>query len=238
MLEGAGTTSADSTANGHTITLNNTVTWTTLNANAVLSQSTLSIVNCTMANAPFTLAGSANWSIAWRARRNVTGNPNGIMLSNNTAGSFILIADASECLFRPDTSAGNGNFDVVFNGTDLPSGWCTYDFVNATHDCLLVYDHTALTLRLYVDGLEEEQSPKTAVSNANAAITFNSVGGGYDPAGDLNFVGLMEYIYIWGGRALAGADATALHADPYAFFIPSGGGTSVIVMTTMSGGPM
>lgn len=211
MLEGTGTTSADSTGNGHTLTFAGTGTppsWSTDGAgDAIIAIGTAH--NQPLAvGSPFSLADNTDWSIAWRFKQTAD-NDAGMILGDKD--------DNNNFVWQSGTSVNGVRFRNGNNGTNA-------DFSNAVatteKNYLLVNDFSGDgKLHLYIDGTQVG----TGVTPAgNTDISIDTVGNGY---GGTTFalVGSLTYVYVWSGRALSSSDATVLHSDPYDFFDAGGG---------------
>ncbi len=222
MLEGTGTTSADSTGNGHTLTLNTSgsgVTWST-DANA---DACLAFAGCTTVAAPITspiaFNGTASYSFAWRGKQ-TSADSNGIFAGNENNGSLVqFLFWSSGTLFRARTNTiGQVDYDFGITSAVTEANW------------LLVYDQPGAKLHLWQNGVESGTG--MTVTTNQAGMTWRSLGSGYDAVGDLVLIGKLSYGYLWSGRALTGSDASTLNSNPYVIF-QSGGGGGVSALPTV-----
>jgi hypothetical protein len=112
MLEGSGTSSADKTGNGYTLTLDSSVTWSTDGVGDLcIAEATATKPVATVATG-FTLANTADWSIAWRAKQTVSGN-NGMVIGNTANPNYIWMEGGTDLLVRDNSSTTRGFTDNV-----------------------------------------------------------------------------------------------------------------------------
>lgn len=214
MLEGSDGTSADSTGNGHTLTLGTGLTWTTISGEAALDSDGSTTGQALAITSPIACAGTSPWSFAWRAKQDASDNDGMIAGNENNGGanSFIWFQGGTSLFFR----------------SNAPSSYSFTGLTNFTADAnyLLVWDQAGdAKLHLYKDG--SEIGTGMSVTANDAAITFRSLASGYDGAGLFALTGTITYAYLWSGRALTSADASTLHADPYVIFDTEGGASNM-----------
>jgi hypothetical protein len=215
FLENSGSSSADSTGNGHTLTLDASVTWSTDGNGDICISAPNDTTRVAAVASTITLPGNQPWSIAWRSKQTTSGL-NGMVLGNDTNQTdFIWMRGTSYLRFRPGDSTGADDLD--FSPTVF----------TADHDYLMVYNGST-QMHLYKDGAEVASSPITLPTSGHGDISVQSVGSGY--SGDsFCLIGTMTYCYVWSNRALTSSDATTLHGTPYAFF-----GTSLTLTAPVS----
>lgn len=204
MLEGSGTTSADSRGS-RTLTFaggGTPPTWSTDGAGDAVIAIGTAIANPLALASSLTLSSANAWSLAWRAKQDASGTAGIVCGSSTTSNNFLFFNGVTALRYRNSTP------------TD-------YDYASAqpfTTDAnyLLTYDPAAAsgTLRLYKDAAEVSGSPKTSVTGSLVMATL----GGVSSVNTFALVGTITYLYVWDGRTLDGAEASALHADPYEFF--------------------
>lgn len=222
MLEGSGTTSADSSGNGHGLTLDGTCSWSTDGAgNAIVTYGGAAGGHACAVTGPPDLAGTSSWSFAWRGK--ITGaNTFNVFAGGEASGSNIDFVKGVRLEF--DSKAG-GSYKFDSYATD---------FLN-DHDYLLVYDQPNARLHLYVDGAEVTGSPLTVASN-DAAVKFASLGAGFDGSDSFSILGSLTYGYLMAGYAASSTDASNLHADPYSIFSAGGGSPAPHLLSSLGVG--
>ncbi len=210
MLEGSGSTSADSSGNGHTLTKDSSVSWTTIAGEAALAFAG-STGQAAAVSSSISVSGASSWSFAWRAKQ-TSGGTLGIYAGKDSGSVAFLGSFAGLYIWLRSANTT----DYLFADTDFTTD----------HDWLMVYDQPAARLHLYKDGTETAASPLT-ISGNDAAWVIASLGSGNDGAGTWSLVGTMTYAYLMAGYAATGTDASNLHSNPYSIF-SSGGGGSVV----------
>lgn len=206
MLEGTGTTSADSTGNGHTLTFaggGTAPTWSTDGAGDAIIALGTALTQPLAVGTPFTLADGVDWSIAWRFKQTTDSNNGMVIGETGTQLSFVWQAGV----------ALNGiRFRNVADDTDA-------DFANADattdKNYLLVNDFSGDgKLHLYINGSEVGTG---VTPSGGTDLDIDTLGNAYSST-TFALIGSFTYCYVWDGRALTSSDATALHADPYDLF--------------------
>jgi hypothetical protein len=200
LLEGTGTTTADSKGS-RTGTFNNTAAWgTNGGGDAVLSiPSGAGYVALSSA-----LALTSSWWVAFRAGLATT-NDNGMFLGDADTGSNYLWGQ----------NGGGATKLITFKGTGGTGGWNTTD-MTVVSDYFLSANGTTLTL--YRDGT----GLGTITPATNTDWSLKHLGTAFDLS-SLNLHGTLEYAYAASGSS-SGTDATYFHATPYGIFSAGGGG--------------
>lgn len=205
MLEGAGGTSADSSGNGHGLTLDGSVTWSTNGGGeAILACAGSSGTACAVTS-PVTFGSSSAWSLAFRAK--TTASSYQTITGNNGSGQNWLAANDGNFIYYSPTS---GNAQLFLSETDF----------HTDADWMLVIDGPNSRIHLYRNGVECVDSPKT-MSGADSGFSLHAIASGYDASGSFSLVGTFTYAYLMAGYAANSTDASNLHADPYSIFAPS-----------------
>lgn len=189
FLEGSGTTSADSTGNGFTLTLDTGITWIT-DADGPLVQCAGTTHNIMNIATGFTTGNS--WSVALGFSTTNGAGVNATVWSQTGGGAFGLVIPGTEMLVR-----GSG-LDAAFTGATSFGTMANY---------LLTSDNTHTTL--YTNGTQTQQ-----LAIANGTQTFNALC--QRPAGDY-FNGEMKYLYVW-DVCRNSTDASNLNTNPWEFF--------------------
>lgn len=146
---------------------------------------------------PITL--SADWTIAFRGKQ-TSSDANGVVSGNRAAtNSFLFMY-------------GGNYLQITIGGAD--HRWTALTTFTSDADYCLIYDATADTLNLYKDGALVTGSPITSVTSGT--ITISAVGSGLSTDA-FSLIGTLDYYYVW-DRALSGADAAAVDADPDSMF--------------------
>ncbi len=216
MLEGSGGTSADSSGNGHTLTLAAWATWGTNGGGEAIINCAASSGQTLAITSPIHIASTTSWSLAFR----LAGAAAGINASFGRASS-----SNSTVFWAYDTNFGyyvnpiSGNNIVLSGATD----WHT------DANWLLVVDAPGLKIQLYRNGSEVSGSPYT-ITGPDTEFYFVALGSGYDASGVNALIGSMTYAYLMNGYAASSSDATALNANPYSIF--STGGGSIIPLAS------
>ncbi len=192
MLEGSGGTSADSSGNGHTLTLDGTVTWTTIGGEAALAFSGTA-AHAAAITSPPAMGDTANWSLAWRGKQTTSGAAG--VFTGDEAGGVVWMFGTVEL----DYKSIGGAADYPFTSETV---------FTSDHNWLLAVDHTNGAIHLYKDGTEVSGSP--LLSAGLFGLTFKDIGAGYDNAGGFALVGTMTYAYLMAGYVATGTDATNL----------------------------
>lgn len=210
MLEGSGTTSADSTGNGHTLTFaggGGAPTWSTDGSgDAVIAIGTA--LNQPLAvGTPFSLSGSSPWSIAFRFKQTADDDA-GMVLGDKDDNSNFLWQSGStlnQFRFRDDAASGGSDFTNASSTTDA--------------NYVMVYDQAGDGLiHLYKDGSQIG----TGIAKPSAgSLSIDTLGNGYTST-TYALVGTLTYCYVWSGRALNSTEVSSLHSDPYQFFVAPG----------------
>ncbi len=201
MLENTGTTSADSTGNGHTLTSvgSNGTAWGTSGGDVAITYT--DDATSSPVTTPITLLGTSSWSIALRGHQTAS-DTNGMLLGDNTStASFLWFNGGSEFRFRSD-----GSTDYQFTGVTSFTADANY---------LLVYDQPGAHLHLYKNG--SEVGTGFGVGANDAKLIVNTLGNGYT-SNTFALTGALVYVYVWQGRALTLTDAGTLNSNPYGFF--------------------
>ncbi len=206
LLEGSGSTSADSSGNGHTLTPDATATWSTNGAGeAILACSGTSGNTCPITS-PIALASTSAWSFAFRLKVNVTATYESVFGASN---NDLLVNDTSIAAYR-SISGAQANFTSAG----------AIDWVTDADWLLTVDGLSSLKVRLYHNGTEVGDSPKT-IAAGDSQFTFSSLG---SPASTFQFAGTLTYGYLMNGYVATGTDASNLHSNPYFIFSTGGGG--------------
>lgn len=194
MLEGTGTTSADSSGNGNTLTLSTGASWSSDATGPKIALT--GNANPLPLTSAITYDGNQSYSIAFRGL--------------GSSGAF-----GSVC--------GNGTEYIGFyygNYFNFVTRDSNYSFYGATvfsaaKDYVVVFNFSTLQARLYTDGVEDSVSP--FVMTAGHPFIFDRLGSGF--AGFANpLIGSLNYFYGINGYAASIGDAVALHTNPYAIF--------------------
>src|SRR5208283_3710507 len=164
MLEGSGSTSADSTGNGYTLTLDGTVSWTTIGSDPALSfagSPSTPYKPASLASELIRAGASTNdWSVAFRAKQTVSGT-NGM-----------VFGDAA----TPDYCWLDGGNYLEFSATVANYNFTGVTLFTADHDYVLSYNHTGTQLSLYQDGT------LIAAASASCDLKITTLGAGYTNA--------------------------------------------------------
>ena len=213
MLEGSGTTTADKTSNANTATLTGGLTWGTPDSEGPNFQPSSGTEYLSLAS-NLVIPVNTSFSIAWACEIPNIGsdNSNTIMLGD--------VVDSSQNFIWMHSTT---YVEFWVSGL-IPAGAQTLNISSSPatrHDYLLVaaYSSGSYTLTLYQDGTAD--TPITGLTAGSTAWNINAILNGYSSSG-YSFYGQFEYLYIWSGRALAGADAATLSAigggNPYSIF--------------------
>lgn len=187
--EGAGTTTADSSGNGHTGTLNSGVSWVAGRAGSAAAFTAGSSVSCVLGtglpanNAPQTIS----W---WMNTPSNAGVQAVVCLTNPSAGSAV------QCGFRNDQVTvwnWGGNTLVAAAAPSL----------NTWHHYAYTYDGLS-THTLHINGVAVASSTATAQTGAPSGLDF-----GYTPGWAEHFLGRLDEVRIY-GRVLSTAELAPL----------------------------
>ncbi len=215
MLEGTGTTSADSRGNSHDLTFSaigggHDPTWGTdgsgdaeirfpgVGSGSSTKPLAMGTILPDLSNAGNTL----DYSLAYRIKQ-TTLNTRGMFLAQKgaTKDYLWLAGHVPELL-------------VVSEGGTSSTDTTDVDFT-VYHDYVLTYTHGS-GFRHYQDGVLSAGSPFGA--GAGWVHGLDTLGAGYNSSSDFSLVGAMSYMYVWLTRVLTITEAAALHTNPYAFF--------------------
>jgi hypothetical protein len=211
LLEGTGTTAADSVAGTHNGTIGSSSYWATVGGDAVI-QLTSPVSNPIAIASPFSFDGTQPYSFAWRAKRDAADNLGMVFGDKDDTANFVWMDEANT---KVRLRSGNStDYDFTTSG------------MTTAKDYLLVYDRANTKMRLYVDGTQVGTGV-TVSADANATFSLDCLGNGYGAGNTFAFEGDIHYLYVWTNRALDGTDATTLDTDPYAIF----GSTDPISLT-------
>lgn len=192
--EGTGTTTADSTGNGHTGTFSGGTSWVVgKSGSAVSLDGSSGTVSCALGanlpanNAPQTISWWMNYAAPPQSVESMIG------LTNSTAGSAV------QCGFR------NGQLTVWnWGGNTLVS--TTAPSANSWHQASYTYDGT--THSLYVDGVLANSSTAGAQTAAPSRLDL-----GLTPGWGEYYAGILDEVRIY-SRALTSAEIATLAQDP------------------------
>lgn len=209
MLEGTGSTSADLTGNGHTLSVSSGASWTTISGEAAIAYDG-SANQPSAITSPFDFDGSTDWSVAWRGKQTSSGVDGILAGDNTTSPDFIFFNGGTALRFR-NSSSVTADFSPTVFTTDA--------------NYVLAYDASGTRVHLYKDGSEVSGSPITSITGS---FQLNTLGNGQTGTA-FNLVGSLTYFYVWSGRELTSSDASALHTDPYQMLDAPAPETSVTI---------
>lgn len=209
LLEGTGSTSADSFGSNH-LTLSGSGLWGSDGDGPILA------LTNNADNKPAELAtrigfnGTVSFSIAFGAKQ-TTSNTDGMVMGDpDSAEPYVWFNGGNYLRVKADNGA-NADFTSLTSFTTQADYLLVYEFIPSV----------STLLYLYKDGTLTGDSP------INIAVDFiiDSLGNGFNTgSGALALVGSLSYVYVWRGRALDATDASTLATDPYVIFAGGGGG--------------
>lgn len=208
LLEGSTTSSADSTGNGHTLTLSSSGLWgTDGNGDAALVIAAGAAAPAAIAS-PISFTNAQSWTIAWRAKVGGANNLGMVAGDNSNTTDFIWM------------NAANGTLQVRDHNTTDFTYTVSAANLQALADYELSRDASGNTIALYRNGsLVQSQ---TCNSSTNGAFTFNTIGNSYTST-TFALVGTITYVYLW-NAAKGSTTASNLASNPYSIFLAGGGG--------------
>jgi len=165
--EGSGTTAADSSGNGYTMTLFNGVSWVAYQTGDAISANGTSQYGSVPG---INLSGTSTVTVAFWANRTYSTTVESVMLEdstnyNNSATGFGFFPDDTGC--NGIAAVVNGNVGYSINCYSQPSS-------GAWHHLAIIYDKTQAGSKqtaLYIDGVLQ-----TPTSSPNTAQNTNSFG--------------------------------------------------------------
>ncbi len=197
FLEGSGN-SIDSKGSNN-LTLSGGAWGTDGAGDACYSVSTAAASPCALTST-INLAGTSSWSVAWRAQKNAN-DIQGMVYGNNDTAQFYW-------------QDGGANIQVR-SGGDIFFGVSSF---TAMDDWVQTFNPAGShTMRVYQNGVEVSGSPNGS-ANANQALLFQALMGGYNGTSTFGFEGKLSYFYVWDGRELSSTEAATLHTTPYVVY--------------------
>jgi hypothetical protein len=200
MAENTGTTSADDTGHGHTLTLADSAAWGTAGGETVIAVPSPSGFGSRplAVSSPFTLSGASSWSVFFRMKMTSDDNSGTFIGDNDDTNNFIsFFGSLDQLRVRSSTST-----DYIFSVNSLTT----------EADVAVVYDQPGAKVHLYIDAVEVGTG--ASVAGNDAALSVDTLADGYS-GGNLALVGHVKAGMVWGGRALTPTEVTSLHTDPY-----------------------
>jgi hypothetical protein len=199
-LEGLGATTADSSGNANTLTINASgsgLTWGTDGAgDACLNCAGASLTVAGSLATPIVLDGTGSYTI-WVKCKQTANDNNGMICGNENNGGVTAFLAILSGVLRLRTVTG---------GTTVN------------------YDQPGAKVHAYQDGTEIGTGQ--AVASNRGAITIRSVWSGYQGNGTLSFVGRGSLFYLAKGYSGSGSDATSINSAPYGVFGTPAAGVS------------
>lgn len=197
LLEGSTTTSVDSKGSNH-LTLSSSGLWATNGGGENIIQIASETAGPLVPASAVAFDGSVDWSIALRAKQATSGTSGIVLGHDNPNNRFVFFNGGSQFRVRQDGGSPDSDFSLTTFTT--------------TANYVLTYTVSDGKIRLYKDGTEINAGGITG----NGKLSIGKLGSFSEST--FGLVGDIEYVYVWSGRVLSGAEATALHADPYDFF--------------------
>jgi len=198
--ENTGSTSEDSTGNGHGLTLDGSLSWGTVNGDSVI-QNAANILDPLPLDSNVVLDGTQDWSLAWRCKQ--TADDNAGMICGD-------ITDSSDYVWFGGASGVTRYRDAVPNSYDF----ALHEFTTEK-SYVMSFDFSDQELHFYVNGVEEADSP---IACTTGDLIISNVMQGID-ASTFVFKGDFHYLYVWDGREITAAEAGDLHSDQYDIFL-------------------
>jgi hypothetical protein len=218
-LEGLGATTADSSGNANTLTINASgsgLTWGTDGAgDACLNCAGASLTVAGSLATPIVLDGTGSYTI-WVKCKQTANDNNGMICGNENNGGVTAFLAILSGVLRLRTVTGGTTVDYDFT---LPANGSTADHIYQVN-----YDQPGAKVHAYQDGTEIGTGQ--AVASNRGAITIRSVWSGYQGNGTLSFVGRGSLFYLAKGYSGSGSDATSINSAPYGVFGTPAAGVS------------
>lgn len=212
MDEGTGTTTADSSGNGNTGTLTNSPTWTIIGRDAdalVFNGSNSQLVGM---GDPAALRLSGSWTIsAWVNLLSLPGSGNVVVLAgkDGSSGNTNYQIDAD----NGQIAAGLGwivSFNTAAGGANHYAKYVTSISTGTWYHVAGVYDSTAHTLTLYLNGTSVATSSVTGFSPNSTSGGNMDIGAEGSGSGQFNTSGTLDDVRVY-NRALTAQEVSDLY---------------------------